>query len=87
MNELITELLSAFIAKNTTYNRKNTNSKIINVTDCRTCKKRSWAVEYLILIIFNCPTAKSSTIYKSTDGPTGQSTDNAPNANGVGDFL
>jgi len=40
MNQLITELLTAVIAKNTIYNGKNTDSKIINVADCKTCKKR-----------------------------------------------
>jgi hypothetical protein len=58
INELITELLTAYIAKNTMYNRKNMYSKIINVADCKRCKKRLLAVEYLILVIFNYPTAK-----------------------------
>ena len=69
INELITELLTAFIAKNTTYNRKNMYSNIINVTDCKTCKKRLLAVEYLILIIHKYPTSKTRTLYKSTVGP------------------
>jgi len=79
MNQLITELLTAFIAKNTTYNRKNMHSKIINVADCKTCKKRLFAVEYLILIIYNYPTAKTRTLYISTDGPAGRPADNPPN--------
>jgi len=57
-NELITELLTGFIVKNTRYKRKNTYSKIINVADCKTCKKSLLAVEYLILIIYNYTTAK-----------------------------
>jgi len=71
INELITELLTAFIAKNTTYNRENMSSKKSNVADCKTCKKRSLAVEYLILIIYNYSTAKTRTLYKSTYGPAG----------------
>jgi hypothetical protein len=61
-------------------------SKIINVVDCKTSKKRSLAVKYLILIMFNYATAKTRTLYKSTDGPAGRPTDNPPNPDGVGDF-
>jgi len=86
INQLITELLTIFIAKNTTYNRKNMDSKIINVADCKTCKKRLLAVNYLILIICNNPTAKTRTLYKSTDGPAGLPTDNPPNSEWLGDI-
>jgi len=67
IKKLITELLTASIANNATYKRKNTYTKIINVADCKTCKKRLLAVEYLILIIYTYPTAKTRTVYKSTD--------------------
>jgi len=63
MNQLITELLTDFIAKNSTYNRKNTDSTIINVADCKTCKKRLLAVEYLIMIIYIHRTAKTRPLY------------------------
>jgi len=86
MNQLITEQLTSFITNNTTYNRKNTDSKIINVADCETCKKRLLAVEYLILIIYNYPTAKPKTLYTPTDGPTGRPADNPPNSDRLGDF-
>jgi len=86
MDQLITDLLSAFIPKNTTYNRKKTDSKIINVADWKTCKKRLLAVEYLILIIYNDPTAKTRTLYQSTDGPAGRPADNPPNSDRLGDF-
>jgi len=85
MNQLTTALLTAFIAKDTTYNRKNTDSKIIEVADCKTCKKRLLAVECLILLIFNYPPAKTRTLYISTDGPAGQPADNPPNSDGMGD--
>ena len=85
INKHITEPLTATIAKNTTYNRKNTYSKIINVADCKTCKKRLLAVEYLILIIYNYPTAKTRTLYKSTAGPAGRPADNPPNSDRLGD--
>jgi len=86
INELRTKLLTAFIAKNTTYNRKNSDSKIINVTDCKTCKNRLLAVENLILIIYKYPTAKTQTIYKSTDGPGRRPAENPPSPDGLGEF-
>jgi len=86
INELRTKLSTAFIAKNTMYNRKNLDSKIINVADWKTCKKRLLAVEYLNLIIYNYPTAKTRTLYKSTDGPAGRPADNPPNWDRLGDF-
>jgi len=86
INELITELLTAFIAKNTTYTRKNTYSKIINVADCKTCKMTLLAVKYLILIMYNYPTAKTRTLYKFTDVPAGQPMDNRHSSDRFGDF-
>jgi len=86
INDLITELLTFFIAKNQTYNRKNTDSKIINIADCRLCKKRLLAVEYRILVIYNNPTANRRTLYKSTDRPAGRPTDNPPKSDGLGDI-
>ena len=86
IKKLITELLMASIANNATYKRNNRYSKIINVADCKTCKKRLLAVEYLILIIYTYPTAKTRTLYKSTDGPAGRPADNPPNSDGLGDL-
>jgi hypothetical protein len=86
INALIPELLTASMAKYVTYGRKNSYSKIINVADCKTSKKRLLASEYLIIIMFNYPTAKTRTLYISTDGPTGQPADNTPNPDGLGDL-
>jgi hypothetical protein len=83
----ITELLTTSLAKNAMGRRQNTYSKIINVADCKTSKKRSLAVKYLILIMFNYPTAKTRTLYKSTDGPAGGLADNPPNPDGFGDLY
>jgi len=71
IKELITDLLTASIAKNATYKRKNTYTKIINVADCKKCKKGSLAVEYLIFILYTYPAATGITIYKSADRAAG----------------
>lgn len=55
--------------KNTMYNKKNTDSKILNIAHCKICKMWLLAAKYLILVIYNYPTATTSTWYKSTDGP------------------
>jgi hypothetical protein len=67
------------------YDRKNTYSKIINVTECKTCKKRLLAVEYLMFIIYYYTTGKTRTLYKSTDGPAGRPADNLPYSDRMGD--
>jgi hypothetical protein len=59
INELITKLLTSFIAKNTTYNKKNTVSNIINIAVVKMFKKRLLAVEYLLLVIYHYPTGKT----------------------------
>jgi hypothetical protein len=87
VNELRRESLTSCIANNMMFNRKNTDSKSINITDCKICKKRSFAVEYLIWAIYNYPTAKIRTLYKSTDGPTEWHGDIPPNADGLGDSI
>jgi hypothetical protein len=60
-------------------------SKIIIVADWKTSKKRFLAVEYRILILYNYPTARTRTLYKSTDRPAGQPTDNPSNSDRLGD--
>jgi len=82
----IAELLTTSLAKNAMGRRQNTYSNIINVADCKTSKKRSLAVKYLILIMFNYATAKTRTLYKSTDAPAVRPADNPPNPDGLGDL-
>jgi hypothetical protein len=86
INALIAEPLTASMAKYATYRRKITYSKIIHVADCKTPKKRLLAVKYLVIIIYTYPTAKSRTVYKSTDGPAGWPSDNPPNSDRVEDL-
>jgi len=84
--EFMSELLTASIGKNSTYYRKNMDSKIINFTHCKTCKKRLLAVEYVILIRYYHQTANTRALYECTDGPAGWPTDNPPTSDGLGDF-
>jgi hypothetical protein len=46
----ITELLTSLIGKYTVYSRKNTNSKLINIGSCKTCKNVLLVVENTILL-------------------------------------
>jgi hypothetical protein len=84
---LIIQSLTASIAKNAMDRRQNAYSKIINVADCKTSKKELLAVEYLILIMYNYPTANTRSLYKSTDGHAGQPGDNPPNPDRLEDLL
>jgi len=81
--ELITELLTAFIGKNTHYNTKTMDSKIIDSGNSETCIKWLLDVKYMILVTYYCQTAKTRAINESTDGPTGQPADNLPNSDGL----
>jgi hypothetical protein len=82
----MTELLIALIVKNTSYQRKNTDVKIINITHCNTCKKILLNVEYMILVSYCYQNAKAKALYESTDGPTGHPTDNPPISDGLGEY-
>jgi len=83
--ELITELLTIFIGKNTKCTRKNTDAKIIDIANCKTSKKRLLDVEYVILIKYYYQTAKTRVLYESTDRSTTQPANNPPNSDRVGD--
>jgi hypothetical protein len=83
INQLITELLTASLAKNATDKRKNMYAKINNVAECKRCKEILLAVEYQILIISNYPTAKTGMLCNSTNGVAGQPADNLPHSNGL----
>jgi len=84
--ELITALLTAFVVQNTDHKRKNIHSKIIDITSCNAFKKWLLAVEWAILFLYYCQTARAKALYETIDGPTGQPTDNPANSDGVGDF-
>ena len=80
--ECITELLTAFLGKNMTYERKTTDFKIIDIAHYKTCKKRSLAADYMISIRYYPQTATPPPIYESTDEPAGRPIDNPPNVDG-----
>jgi len=71
IHQVITEQLTAFFEKNTMYKWKNTDSKIIDIASCKTCKKRLLAAEYAFLKTYYYQTVKTVVLYKSTTGLTG----------------
>jgi len=48
-------------------------------------KRDLLAAEYLVLIMYNYPTAKTSALYESTDGAAGWPSDNPANSEGLED--
>jgi len=84
--EHITEQLTALIGQNTIYQMKNTDSKIINIAKCKTCKHKILTVDYTILIRHYYQSAKTRALCLSKDGPTGRPADNLPNSDGSRGF-
>jgi len=68
-------------------NRKgDTDSKIIFIAYCNTCKNWLLNVESAILVWYYYQTAKTRALYESTDGPAGHPTDNPPISVRLKDF-
>jgi len=84
--EFTTELLTNCNGKTTKYWTKNTDSKTIEIANCKTCKTRLWDVELACLITYYHQTTKSRALSESTDGPTGWPSDNLLNSDGLGGF-
>jgi len=84
--EHITELLNASIGKNTIYHRKNTDSKAIDIANCKSCKHVSLVVEYAILIRYYYQTPTTRALYEAIDGPAGGPANNPPDSVWLGDF-
>jgi len=84
--ELISELLNTIIRIYSKYAMKNTDSKIFDIANCISCKPKLLDVELLIWIIHYYQTAKTRTLYESTDGPAGRPTDDPTNSGRLGDF-
>ena len=83
--EHITELLTAMIGKNSIYQWKNMDSKIIDIANSKTCKHKWLSVEYTILIRHYYQSAKTNVLYESIDGHAGRPADNPPNSHRFGD--
>ena len=84
--ERITEPLTALIGRYRIYQRNNTDSEIIDIANCTTCKNKLLVVEYTLLIRRYYQSAKVGDLYESMDAPAGRSADNPPNSDGLGDF-
>jgi len=84
--EYVTESLTALIGMNTMYQRKNTDSKLIDIANCKSFKSIFLVVKYAILIWYYTQTANTRALYESVHRPTGQPADNPPNSDELGDF-
>ena len=84
--ELIPELSIVFIGQNTKYRYRNTDSKMIDIANCKTCKKTLLAVEYKIVIRYYYEPAKMRALYQSRDGPAGRPADTPPRPDRLRDF-
>jgi len=80
----ITELLTAVIDQNTTYQRYNTDTKLINIASCKACKNISLVVENAILIRYYSHTPKARALMESMDGSAGRPAANPPNSDRLG---
>jgi len=80
----ITELLTILIGNITTYERNNTDSKLIDIANCKRFRHILLVVEHGILIQYCQHTAQSRALYESIDGPAGPPADNPPNLDGLG---
>jgi len=84
--EHITELLPTSIGKNTLCPRIITDSKLIEIANCKTCQNILLVVEYVILWRYYSETAKTRAIYESIDEPAMCLADDPPNSGGLGDI-
>jgi hypothetical protein len=70
----------------TIHQRKNTDSKVIDIAHWKICKNVSLVVEYAILIRYQYHTARIRGLFESIDGPAARPPDNLSNSNSLGDF-
>jgi hypothetical protein len=68
------------------YKTKNMDSKIIEITICKTCKTSILATEYSISIIYYYQGNKTSILDETSAGPTVPPADNPPNSDGLGEY-
>jgi len=80
----ITVLLTALKDKNIIYQRWNTDTKLIDIANCTTCKSALLVAENTILIRYYKQTTNTRALYESIAGPAGQPAYNPPNSDGLG---
>jgi hypothetical protein len=79
--ECITERLTSFLGKTMTHEKTTMDSKIIDITHCKTYKKRLLVAECMILTRYYHQSAITGVLYDNSDGPAGRPSDNPPNSN------
>jgi len=62
------------------------DSKIIDITNHKSCSKWRLDIKFMILTRYNCQTAKTRALYEFPDGSAVQPTDNSPNSVRLRDF-
>jgi hypothetical protein len=87
IHKVITELLTTFLGKNTTYKCKNTDSKTIDIANCKTSKRRLLAAEQSFLKTYYYQTVKTVVLYESRTGLTGWPAETLPNSGRFGDYC
>jgi hypothetical protein len=80
----ITLLLTALVGRNTISQRWNTDTKLIDIATCTTCKRAILVAENAILITDYYRTANTTALYESIDVPAGRPADNLSNSDGLG---
>jgi len=75
----MTELLTLLKGRHTIYNRKNSDSEIINIPNCTTRNNLPLVVECVIFIRCHYQTVRTWAISESTDQSDGRPADHLPN--------
>jgi len=85
--QLITAKLTALIFKYAKYRWTNTNSKQINIANCKTYTEWLVDVEQALLLGYGYQTAETWAVYKSIDSPAVHTVQNTPHSGWLGDFY
>jgi hypothetical protein len=65
--------------KNTISQTKNTDSKLMDIANCKSCKNILLVVENIMFLRYNCKTTETRYVYESIDEPGEGPFDNLPN--------
>jgi len=86
MFELITELLTAFMSKNTSCKRKKLGFLNNRFRKLQNMQKGLLDIEYVILVSYCYHSANTRALYECTDGPPGQPSGNLLDSDGWGNI-